>query len=1002
MNKDLLYIFDKLTFERSTLGEVQKNFNMSFVIDGTKDSCQMIVWSFSETEIEPYSICYHGATDSWWVVSHDKVERLLNDNGTFIYVHNLELLGAIELLNARDLTDCGFNDRTYTVNQFIRRLVKLSSFEFQGTNLVISAPTNFLNTLVDYVKTFENYTLLSALREFLDGYNSCAKLTFDTTLVNNKTYLYRARIGVISKTGSFATITHNISEFDDVRETKTMDKNSFGTCVVSNAENVISSTNKTFPSTGGVKASGTEYKIKPENAVIRLPSNVYKANWLKIVTNKAPLYISIDYNGATVVDKDRVICCALDSGSMSKAFDTIESIVLSHTSQAFCDAFMEALEPNKADIIDKVLKASSVTLYNGNQLNPVTGEVVKGPNVPYLVIADFHSKNIASGEVRPFIFCDKQTKETLKRTWQGIQWERGSNIISGFDCFDAVTGSQQTIYVDLKYTDLRQESMQYIFFEYQGSGTNKVTLSTTYSPTGFYTTFHFGPTTGSEGDVFFIVNYIPMSDLKLKIDNTRDKRDIQLYNQNGKITDNVALSKLINSYAKEISSDTITRFMCYRSYLEVPKVGELVLVDNVNYIINNVSYDFTQNEKTNDNFGYFIETEITMSKYVSTKSLMVNPNTNIRDYGIPQNFNVKRKQLYRDYYELNYAIDPSADNNYYLTPGLIFTFGTQTSTQDEYVGVIKCTYDESFGGDGDDIDPSNVWYYQLETTIYKMNKMLCIVCDFNDNNIIGYGSQNVFSGFVISRVFSGLTDDLNTPVSYVDSKGQVKNIEIKFCNNKYLTEAYDNYISQQQGGDTYTGSLYNYSVFIPSSIYENMSEDEYTFMISEPNYNKDAVEVPVFEYCCQVNDSEQVLIGDNILTQHDNCIYLYHFIAGENLNQDNVYDNSQIQVLSNHTRYRITASAKLTFAQLDANLNVIQVNVYNRTTYNASNNTWAYDGQINIQANTDLAIFRHAYNLITREEYVELLFIAKNVPSGNISQDGKTLTIIANHWKLTH
>ena len=33
----------------------------------------------------------------------------------------------------------------------------------------------------------------------------------------------------------------------------------------------------------------------------------------------------------------------------------------------------------------------------------------------------------------------------------------------------------------------------------------------------------------------YIVNYVPMSDLKIKIDNSGDRYDTQLYNQNGKL-----------------------------------------------------------------------------------------------------------------------------------------------------------------------------------------------------------------------------------------------------------------------------------------------------------------------------------------------------------------------------------------------------------------------------------------------------------------------------------
>ena len=195
MNKDLLYIFDKLTKKRATLGEIQKDFNMSFVMDGTKDSAKVIVKSFVENEVEPNTICLHPKTNTWWIVQRDKVERHLNDDNTFIYEHNLQLLGAIELLNARDLTDCGFNQGKYTVYQFIRRLFRLSNFEYDLS--LSNVNYNFRSKIVDYVKTFENYTLLSALREFLDAYNMCPKLTFDTHIVNNKVELHYARLNII-------------------------------------------------------------------------------------------------------------------------------------------------------------------------------------------------------------------------------------------------------------------------------------------------------------------------------------------------------------------------------------------------------------------------------------------------------------------------------------------------------------------------------------------------------------------------------------------------------------------------------------------------------------------------------------------------------------------------------------------------------------------------------------------------------------------------------------
>lgn len=997
MNKDLMYYFDKTSpYQRHELGEIQSGFNMSFVIDGTKDSAKVLVYSFSETEIEPNTILWHEKTDTWWIVSRDKVERHLNDNNDFVYFHNLQLLGAIELLNARDLTDCGFNQGRYTNAQFIMRLFKLSNFEFQ---VVFANPSSFNQQVVSYVKTFENYTLLSALREFLDGYNMCAKLSFQTSYSGGNTYLYYAKLMLISKTGDNSLISHNISEFDDVRETKTFDRNSFGTTVVSNAENVISGIEKTYPSTGCVRASGTEYRILAQNGVIRLPSKVYKGNWLKIATTKAPLFLTVKWDNFAVVNETFIGCNAYDKNSIDKAFSTIMSKVdngIPNIPQDVHNAIYNALYGEKDRIATELKLASTITLYNGNELNPITGEIVQGAGVSFLTKVNFWAKeNIHPDppEYKPLIFCDEETKKTLPIQYQGIQWKRGSNEITGFDAFVPITGTSGSIQVNLTNTDLHADLGQGIINEYEyfhfNYGRAEIWLATTnlrkYK-------IHFGTesTDAYEGITQFIINYIPMTDLKVKVDNQQEKRDTHLYNQNGKLTDNIALSKLLNSYSKEISSNKITRYKAYRNYALVPKVGSFVTTTNGDYVVNNVSLDFSQNEYSNNDFCYFIECEITTSKYCAAKSLNVNPNTNIRDYGIPQNFNVKRKQLYRDYYELGYASDPNADQESYLAPSKVFDLDERPNEDSNFVCVIKCSYNEQIEGQYN-------WYYQLETTVYNMEKMLYVVCDFNDNNIIGYASQNVYSGFDISRVISGNYDDLNTPISYVDSKGEVKDIAIKFCNNEQLTNAYDEYLQQQSGGSTYQGSLYNYSCFIPQEIYENMGANEYTFIIEEQSYNKDAIEVPVFEYACQIEDSEDVLIGDNIFpSQKGNVIYMYSFVIGTHLNQNNVIADNHISYNANNNTATLINAAQISL--IDEN--TLRVRLFEERYYYTDDMNFGYSGTLSFsQEDEDYAIFRHTFDLETNQETnVELVMIAKNVAPSSLSQ---FLDIVINHYRLS-
>ena len=963
MAKDLVYVFSKIGGRSSVLGEIQSDFNMSHVIDGTKDSTTIIVWSYSDVEIEPWSIVLHKKTMTWWCVSHDKVERYQNDDGSFVWLHNLELNGAIELLNARDLTDCGFNDNTYTVGDVIQRLFSLSNAEY---SLTINAQTNFLNQNVDFIKTFENYTLLSALREFLDAYNMCPKLEFTYTyaVLLNRYTLTGFKLNIIPKTGNRSRV-HQMDDFDDVRETKTIDKNSFGTTVISNAENVISSSHKTYPATGSVKLGSTQNLIVNgvhiNDCVIRLPSKVYKGNWIKIVYQlDVTLSIQDDSTYPYTFSYKRT------QASYTEMISYFYQKVLERTqNQETANMFLTYMTPQIKDILDMI---SVVTLYDGNNVDAFTGDIIQGTNVPYLAELSFN------GTIKSVIFTDKNTRECLKDKNQGIAWERGSNLITGFDMFDgsALLSVQRDDYQG-----------NHLLIDFSNAGT---TIKLRAGGQVLKNVYSGSPSLASQlKNISFIVDYIPMSDIKIKVDNQRDKRDIQLYNQNGKLTDSVALSKLLNSYSKEISSDTITKYMHYYSYSDVPQVGDIVMDDDVEYVVNNVSIDFTQNETSVANdFGYFLECEITMSKYVSTKSLMVNPNTNIRDYGIPQNYNIKRKQLYRDYYELGYTINLDTSVEPYLATNRIFNFSHYPSEYIDFVGVIKLGYDDYVAG-------YEYWYYQLETTTYYINKMLYAILDFQDNNIIGYGSQNVFSGFVISRIFDGLTDTINTPITYTDENGKVKEIDLLLCTDQQITDIYDQYQSEQVGGDSYTGILYNYSVFIPEDIYL-MALDNYSIRINEEDYNKDATEVPVFEYVCQIGDSEDVLIGDNILKQYSSdFVYFYSYVNGDNINQNNAFTTTRVYYENDNAVYRIEFACDIAFEN-----NTLKLSIWENCRYSPSAEYWQLNNRQNWRKGQDYAIFRHAYNISTGEEIIDLMFIAKNVQK----EDNTDLVLNINYYKL--
>ncbi len=964
---DRVYIFDKTTFKRELLGEIQADFNMSLVVDGTKDSISILVWSYRDFEIEPNTILWHENTNTWWCIARDKIERYENENGA-LYVHNIDLNSAVELFNVRDMTDCGFNDKTYTVGEFITRLINMSSFEY---DFVIDTELNLSNR-VDFLKTFENYSPLRALTEFLDAYNSCAKLEFATKVENNETYIDYAIFKILLKTGNSNLTSHNITDFKDTRETKSLDKNSFGTCVISNADNVVSTQAKTYPATGVVGLSANEYEMTFNNALIRLPTPVYKVNWLKFVIPVFSIAIIVREQGVGTAiihyDNDTLSIANLRN-AIQEAYDNGD------ITQQVYDLNINRVE----EMVKQAKDCVSVTLYDGCSYNP-NDTFSKPDNVPY--IPKFKPTYDTGGNDLQVILCPKEVKQNMRLKQQGIAWERGSNLITGFEIL-----SNNNI-VEHRYTDG--------YYVPQGLH-NEVVL---FEDTSIFTRIEVRGAISLEfylrensalPPVKFIVNYIPMSNLKLKVDNQRDKKDIQIYNQNGRFSDSYALSKLLNSYSKEISSDSITRYGQYYDYESVPKVGSFVFKGNETYVINNVSLTFVQNEN-----GYFIDCEFSMSKWVSTKSIMVNPNTNVRDYGIPQQYNVKRKQLYRDYYELDYDFYNNANQETpYLTLPNILNVGSNYQKMADYCAMIRIEYDNQ-------VDGSFYWYYQLECFTILMQKQVVIGCDFKDNNIIGYSQNNRAFIFDVSHLFDQHSL-INTPISYVDDKGKAKGIDIAFLNTEHRTDVDYAYYRLNNIDPTYDALATQ--VFIPEQLYNLVvASSAYDFMISEPNYNKDALEIPFFEYCCQIDDSDNVLVGDNVLNQYEGYFNFYSGVAGNNLTMNTVRDFNNIIVEDelydgeHYLVYTLDNAIKLEYI----NNYEIKVTMYRQVVYSTRTKTWEYINQVSIPTDIDLAIFRHSLNVDSGSSIDEqdAMFILKKIPSAKLSDNGMSLIIKANHYKL--
>ena len=192
---------------------------------------------------------------------------------------------------------------------------------------------------------------------------------------------------------------------------------------------------------------------------------------------------------------------------------------------------------------------------------------------------------------------------------------------------------------------------------------------------------------------------------------------------------------------------------------------------------------------------------------------------------------------------------------------------------ESHTAFIKCQYDHACGGGGKDADgnvvpPSTEWCYQMDSVVNYLKKSVYEVISLQDNNIIGYDSQNINCGFDIRRLLQVVAtgnvdiDAVNTPIQYTDDNGRVMGFTISMMNNTNLKKVWDIYKTdkEQQYSTTYSGSLYNRCVFIPTELFD-MSVEYADYLISDFTYEKDAIEVPIFEYVCQVDDSDDVSKG---------------------------------------------------------------------------------------------------------------------------------------------
>lgn len=870
MAQSTIYIYRKENnFEQETFGYYQSGFNFCLTIDETKDSAKILVLTRNSNILAPNTIVRLEGINAWWCVKHDTMERH-NSESNYIYEHTIELQGAFEILNSRDLINCGFNVDHYNVGQFLNRLVSLSNFE-----LPISFDYNFAlgsTKIVNFLKTFENYTLASAIKEFLNGYNCIPKMSFTRDIFNTIT---SATIVIYSKSG-LADTPLDESVFNEVSAVDSIDRESYATKVISNIQNCVGRHAVRYPRIGGAYLVGESGQITYDNvsqAKLLLPSKVYA---VESITIYGAILIELSSSGHIT----RYVVLTPDDLTRKgeKARDKIVYWLNDYgLSQDIINLFVNSWE----SYFNSIKSIGCRTILNGGYYDAIEDQ----PHGDHVWINNIYS--LTPSYLMVYLNNERYSANSDDYQNYVISWKQGSNEIKGFEFFSKAQG---TITNHFATSLINNEHIQ----EYE-NGDESFTLTIGADKEG--SKLSLIDITEGDGQnaidyphFLASVNYIPMTDIKFKTDNNIDKEDTKLYNQNGKLVDSYAVSKLVNSYCKSIRDKELTRFGTYYNFSDIPKVGARV----GNYVINNVSYDVYDN----DNGGFLYKCQFSLNLYSVCKSTMINANTNIRDYDCPQSNNIKRIQNYRDFIELSY--ENNTYGNTYMNIDRIINISLDSIGMKDNFVFVMCAKDPSFDNEGD--NHSYMYYYHLDHISFDLSKQKKFVVDFGDNNIIGYGNAHAYKPFQLTNIFNR-DKSVTIPISYVNTtNGELEGIELLAC---------DEETAETNFGDIYISE----SVAIKSNIYANF-ESNYDIKITEMSYKKDGLEIPVFEYSCEISGDENIEVADDFFEYEESyekfvAIKSAYPVTNENANIVTSYDKYECNITNDNGKLRVTfTSAK--------------------------------------------------------------------------------------------
>jgi hypothetical protein len=456
-------------------------------------------------------------------------------------------------------------------------------------------------------------------------------------------------------------------------------------------------------------------------------------------------------------------------------------------------------------------------------------------------------------------------------------------------------------------------------------------------------------------EVLLQVGYYPIADIKVSIDNDNNAQDEKFFNQNGKVIDALSASKLVFSHTQDSVNGTKIRNARYDDLEDVLPLGQLVREGNDLYVVTQRSLDLLLTDEHE-----WVNAIYTLTKNRIGRSENITADSSVISYKIPDDNLVNRSQLYKDYIELSLANNNQDEPYLPMSKALVFT-STLAGTNFDYTCLIKNDYGTT---------PTVVRFIKSPSA-FDLHKAKLLNVNLQDNNVIDFRLDSVGSDYI------------QTPIVYTDNVGKATDFQVLLLDTQDLVN------SKEHFDANYTPNPlvpFNDLTNINEGYFVNsvLAEENYSIKIDEPDYDKDAFEIPVFEYMVQANDDYSplgnIVVGDELFSTFTGTLR-YHYVR----NEETRFTSENAKRLYTQAPPPTSNSRRVTFTRSPSTPHILDLDLFSSfSTF--SRNTFPF---------TNIGIYA------TDGTTVKFLFAINDYVGGQANvNDESNIRVFINNWKI--